>query len=75
MFVTYGIQNSGEENDFNWFQRRREREEKLYVVTRLSVSVQFVLVVLHDTVRGRKDTAKICNKIFLNAVISSHLKT
>ena len=63
MFVTYGIQNSGEENDFNWFQRRREREEKLYVVTRLSLSVQFELVVLHDTVRGRKDTAKICNII------------
>ena len=54
MFVTYGIQNSGEENDFNWFQRRREREEKLYVVTRLSVSVQFVLVVLHDTVREER---------------------
>ena len=51
--MTYGIQNSGEENDFNWFQRRREREEKLYVVTRLSVSAQFELVVLHDTVRGR----------------------
>lgn len=63
MFVTYGIQNSGEENDFNWFQRRREREEKLYVVTRLSVSAQFELVVLQDTVRGRKDTAKICNII------------
>ena len=65
MFVTYGIQNSGEENDFNWFQRRREREEKLYVVTRLSVSEQFELVVLQDTVRGRKNTAKICNINFL----------
>ena len=65
MFVTYGIQNSGEENDFNWFQRRREREEKLYVVTRLSVSEQFELVVLQDTVRGRKNTAQICNIIFL----------
>ena len=63
--MTYGIQNSGEENDFNWFQRRREREEKLYVVTRLSLSVQFVLVVLQDTVRGRKNTAKICNINFL----------
>ena len=52
--MTYGIQNSGEENDFNWFQRRREREEKLYVVTRLSVSVQFVLVVLQDTVREER---------------------
>ena len=51
--MTYGIQNSGEENDFNWFQRRGEKEEKLYVVTRLSVSAQFELVVLHDTVRGR----------------------
>ena len=27
----------------------------------LSVSVQFELVVLQDTVRGRKNTAKICN--------------
>ena len=62
--MTYCIQNSGEENDFNWFQRRGEKEEKLYVATRLSVSVQFELVVLQDTVRGRKDAAKICNIIF-----------
>ena len=33
--------------------------------TRQSVSVQFMLVVLQDTVRGRKNTAKICNINFL----------
>ena len=46
-------------------KERGKGEKKLYVVTRLSVSEQFELVVLQDTVRGRKNTAKICNINFL----------